>query len=90
MLLGSQSHHRRHWGKIDAARKALALNGSKRMAEIVNGALPHFEIENFFYRILAQFHQFGWQQQVFSRSQVNVGVITSLPAKRDREMNATK
>ena len=89
MLLGSQSHHRRHWGKIDAAIKALALNGSKRMAEIGNGALPHFEIEIFFYHILAQFHQFEWQQ-VFRRSQVNVEVITSLPAKRDREMNATK
>ena len=60
------------------------------MAELVNGALPHFEIEIFFYRILAQFHQFGWQHQVLRRSQVNVGVITSLPAKRYREMNATK
>ena len=60
MLLGSQRHHRRHWGKIDAATKALVLNGSKRTAESGNGALPHLEIGNFFYRILAQFHQFGW------------------------------
>lgn len=77
-FLESRHYHRKYWAKMDAARKALALNGNKRMAEIGHGALPHLEVKTFVHPILARLDRFGSQQPIFHSSQVNVGLITSL------------